>query len=52
MTAWGDDVGGAVFLSVAIMVGGLAFLLVTMTLGALLKKWTGRSNFVTRWYDH
>ncbi len=49
MNAWGDDVGGAVVLSIGIMVLGLACMLTTMAVGALFKKVTGRENRVTRW---
>jgi hypothetical protein len=49
MNAWGDDVGATAILSIAIILLGVLCLLVTMAVGALLKKLTGRENLVTRW---
>ena len=49
MTAWGDNVAGTVALSVGVMVLGIAVMLATMAVGALIKKLTGRENAITRW---
>jgi hypothetical protein len=49
MNAWGEDVGLTALLSIGIMGVGLFCLITAMSVGALLKKLTGRDNAMTRW---
>jgi len=49
MNAWGDDVGATAILSIGVMAVCIIILLLTMAVGAILKKLTGRHNPITRW---